>query len=93
VGEVTAISHGWAEVVVKNKFQVGDEIEIIHPSGNYIHKLLEMTNLKGEPVQVASGSPMIVRIPLDEKYQGALITRILDAEPNMVPKSDPVIIG
>jgi hypothetical protein len=31
VGEVKAVQDGWAEVETKNRFSVGDTLEIIHP--------------------------------------------------------------
>ena len=34
IGNVLSVADGWAEVEVKNRFSVGDRIEIIHPSGN-----------------------------------------------------------
>ncbi len=77
VGEVLGISGGWAEVEVKNKFLVGDQIEAIHPGGNHVFTLEAMRNLDGEPITVAPGSPLQVRIPLDERYQGALLARRL----------------
>ena len=36
-----------------------------------------MFNLDGEPVQVAQGSPVRVRIPLAGPVEGALIARLL----------------
>jgi putative protease len=81
VGEVRAMADGWAEVEVKNKFQVGDQIEVIHPSGNHIVTLEAMRNLQGESIAVAPGSPLQVRIPLEARYQGALLARILPAAP------------
>ncbi len=79
VGQVKAMAYGWAEVEVKNKFSVGDTLEVIHPSGNRMVKLQEMLNLDGEPLQVAPGSPLHVRIPLDAQFEGALIARMLEA--------------
>jgi Peptidase family U32/Peptidase family U32 C-terminal domain len=62
VGEVKSVrtQDGWAEVETKNRFAVGDTLEVIHPSGNRLVKLDQMTHLDGEPVQVASGSPLRV---------------------------------
>ena len=77
VGDVHAIQDGWAEVEVKNKFSVGDQLQVIHPSGNQIITLEQMQKLDGEAVTVAPGSPLKVRIPLPEQYQGALLARIL----------------
>ena len=79
VAEVRGVSEGWAEVEVKNKFAVGDHIEIIHPSGNQIVKLEAMRNMDGDPIEVAPGSPLHVRIPLESKYEGALVARLLAA--------------
>ena len=79
VGEVKGIEAGWAEVVVKNRFDVGDTLEVIHPSGNVELVLAEMRNLDGEPITAAPGSPLHVRVPLDERYRGALLARRLQA--------------
>ena len=80
VGDVLAAADGWAEVEVKNKFSVGDQIQVIHPSGNHVIELKEMRKLDGEPVSVAPGSPLHVRIPLPEQYAGALLARLIPAE-------------
>ncbi|MEJ5898094.1 tRNA 5-hydroxyuridine modification protein YegQ [Aquabacterium sp. G14] len=77
VGEVKGIEAGWAEVVVKNRFDVGDTLEVIHPSGNVELVLAEMRNLDGEPITAAPGSPLHVRVPLDDRYRGALLARRL----------------
>ncbi|MDE2594388.1 MAG: tRNA 5-hydroxyuridine modification protein YegQ [Burkholderiales bacterium] len=77
VAEVRGVVDGWAEVEVKNKFAVGDTIEIIHPSGNQIVKLDAMRNLEDQPIEVAPGSPLRVRIPLEPRFEGALLARML----------------
>jgi putative protease len=77
VGEVRSTADGWAEVEVKNKFAVGDQIEVIHPSGNHIVTLEAMQNLNGESITIAPGSPLQVRIPLEARYAGALLARLL----------------
>jgi len=78
VGEVRALAGGWAEVETKNRFQVGDTLEIIHPAGNRTVAVTAMKNLDGEEISVASGSPMRVRIPLEAPAQGALLARLFD---------------
>ena len=80
VGDVLNTADGWAEVEVKNKFSVGDKIQVIHPSGNHVIELKTMQKMDGEPVAVAPGSPLHVRIPLEERYQGALLARLIPAE-------------
>ncbi len=78
VAEVREVGEdGWAEVEVKNKFAVGDTIEVIHPGGNRIVQLDAMRNMDGESITVAPGSPLRVRIPLGTPYRGALIARML----------------
>jgi len=77
VGEVRSVVDGWAEVEVKNKFLVGDQIEVIHPSGNHTVTLEQMRNLDGDAITVAPGSPLQVRIPLDGRYAGALLARVM----------------
>ncbi len=79
VAEVKALADGWAEVEVKNRFAVGDTLEVIHPSGNELVQLTEMRNLDGDAISVAPGSPLHVRIPLDARFNGALIARRLAA--------------
>lgn len=67
VGEITRIDkqRGLAEVDVKNKFSVGDRLQLIHPSGNRDVILSHMTNLKEQPMEVAPGGGHTVLIPWD----------------------------
>ena len=76
VGDVKSVVDGWAEVEVKNKFAVGDSLEIIHPSGNRIVQLSEMTRLDGSAMDVAPGVGHTVRLPLADGLQGAMISRL-----------------
>ncbi len=78
VGEVLQVREdGWAEVETKNRFAVGDRIEVVHPSGNRILPLTEMRNGEGEAIQVAPGNPHRVWVPLGAPSQGALLARLL----------------
>jgi U32 family peptidase len=76
VGEVRAVQDGWVEVETKNKFAVGDTIEVIHPSGNRKVALTQMKNAQGQAINVASGSPIRVWIPMEGPAEGALIARM-----------------
>ena len=88
VGEVRAAQDGWAEVETKNRFAVGDLLEVIHPSGNVKLRLEQMRNAEGEPVQVAQGNPVRVWIPLEDRYAGALLARVFeDAAPTAEPEA------
>lgn len=81
VGQVLEIDeNGWALVDVKNHFRVGDEIEIIHPSGNETIRLEHMLR-NGEATDVAAGSGIFVQIPNMQGKEKALIARILPDEP------------
>ncbi|MFC5920402.1 tRNA 5-hydroxyuridine modification protein YegQ [Neisseria weixii] len=78
VGHVTDIDNeGWATVEVKNRFAVGDTIEIIHPSGNQTITLEHMTR-KGEAVDVAPGNGIQVKIPNMQGKEKALVARIMN---------------
>jgi putative protease len=81
VGEVKSSKDGWAEVETKNRFAVGDTLEIIHPAGNRTVVLTQMKSLEGEPLSVAPGSPLRVWIPLEGSVEGALIARIMVEQP------------
>ncbi len=69
VGQITRIDteRGLAEVEVKNKFAVGDRLQLIHPSGNRDIVLSEMHNLKNESMDVAPGSGHTVLIPWERE--------------------------
>jgi len=77
VGDIVACADGMAEIDVKNKFQVGDQLEIIHPAGNHIIQLAEMRNLKGEAITVAPGSGHRVQIPMQGDLAKGMIARFL----------------
>jgi len=77
VGDIVACANGYAEIEVKNKFHVGDKLEIIHPSGNHILQLGEMKSLDGEDLSVAPGSGHHVRIPLQGELSKGMIARFV----------------
>ena len=77
VGDIVSWNKGIAEIDVKNKFQVGDKLEIIHPSGNRIVELTEMHSLEGETITTAPGSGHRVRIPLQYMLTKGMVARFL----------------
>ena len=77
VGDIVACANGVAEIDVKNKFSVGDKLEIIHPSGNHIIQLTEMHNLEGDTVTVAPGSGHRVQIPLQGELAKGMVARFI----------------
>jgi len=69
-----------AEIEVKNKFSVGDRIELIHPQGNLILEIAAMRNKHGAHIEVAPGNGHFVRIPLPAGYAGAFMARFVTNE-------------
>jgi putative protease len=77
VGDVQGVADGWAEIEVKNRFALGDRLELIHPDGNQTVTLDRMQTLDGAALSVAPGSGHRVRIGLDARFDGAMLTRLL----------------
>jgi len=68
VGELVAYNNetGMAEVDVKNRFSVGDELELIAPGGNRVFRLQDMLDMNGQSTEIAPGSGHRVQIALQE---------------------------
>jgi putative protease len=81
VGDVLSFDavRGLAEVNVRNRFSVGNWLEIIHPSGNHDVQLTQMENAEGQPINVAPGSGHIVWLPLPASAVGAFVARYVSA--------------
>ncbi len=64
VGEITHYdaANGEADIEVKNKFAVGDELELILPDGGRTFTLVEMRNERGESVNEVLGSGYRVKV-------------------------------
>jgi putative protease len=76
VGEITHFdaASGLADIDVKNKFAVGDELELLTPGGNRTLTLEHIEDDKGNPMAVAPGGGYHVRIPLPAgEYDKALL--------------------
>jgi putative protease len=80
VGDVVAFdaTRGLAEVEVKNRFALGDKIELLRPQGNTSFVLDRMENAEGGPMPVAPGSGHRVWLPLPADSVGALLARFSD---------------
>jgi len=78
VGDVMGYdAEGRAEIDVKNRFSVGDRIELIHPRGNLELTIATMHGKDDTPVDVAPGSGHRVSIPLPAGYEGAFVARFV----------------
>ena len=81
VGDLVSFdaARGLAEVIVKNRFAVGDWLELVHPAGNHKVQLTRMEKREGQPVTVAPGSGHVVWLPLPASAVGAFLARYLSA--------------
>ncbi len=73
-------AEGLAEIEVKNKFSIGDRIELIHPSGNSEHVVEKIVGAGGTAMDVAPGSGHHVRIALPPDREGAYLARFIDPQ-------------
>lgn len=84
VGEVIGRNeeNGLVDIAVKNKFLVGDELELMTPSGNETFTLTHMESSKGDVILDAKGSGHIVSISLATEYdlRFAIIMRFLESD-------------
>jgi putative protease len=62
---------GLATIDAKNKFSVGDKIELILPEGNKDIVIERMENMYGQEMQEASGGGYEVKIPLPEMQESS----------------------
>ncbi|MCU4336714.1 prephenate-dependent tRNA uridine(34) hydroxylase TrhP [Acinetobacter dispersus] len=78
-GEVIGRNGGYIRIEVKNRFVIGDSLELMTPKGNINFKLEQMRDLKGNVIENAKGSGHIVEIPLSAEIdiEYALLIRNL----------------
>lgn len=91
VGDVLSFdeARGLTEVRVKNRFAVGDWLELIQPAGNHNVQLTHMESAEGHPMTVAPGSGHIVWLPLPASAGGAFVARYV-SEPEPERAAVPV---
>ena len=78
-GEILERNGDYLKVDVKNRFVVGDVLELMTTSGNVTFKLTEILDKKGNPTLEAKGSGHVVEIPVpaDVDMRYALLIRNL----------------
>lgn len=78
-GEVLERNGNHIKIEVKNRFEVGDSLELMTTSGNITFTLTEILDKKGQPIHEAKGSGHIVDIPVpaDVDMNYALLIRNL----------------
>ncbi len=72
VGELTGCDEDGLFVEVKNRFSVGDELELMTPSRNITFTPAEMRHLEGARLDVAPGSGYVVRVALPNDLEQTL---------------------
>lgn len=79
-------ARGLMEVLVKNRFDLGDTLEIILPGGNVRHVVEKMENATGAGLTVAPGDPHHVWIDLPKSAAGAFLARLSPSDPESAVK-------
>ncbi|WP_299787145.1 tRNA 5-hydroxyuridine modification protein YegQ [uncultured Shewanella sp.] len=81
VGEFTGKRNdaGMAEIDVKNKFSVGDSVEVMTPQGNLTLTIESLQNRKGESIEAGLGSGHFVflAVPANVELDKAVLLRNL----------------
>ena len=81
VGELSGERNpaGMAEIDVKNKFSVGDSVELMTPQGNINLTIDHLENRKGESVEagLGSGHKVFLPVPADVDVSKAILLRNL----------------
>ncbi|MDP5238967.1 tRNA 5-hydroxyuridine modification protein YegQ [Uliginosibacterium sp. 31-16] len=79
VGDVVAFdtARGLAEIDVKNRFAIGDRLELVQPGGNRVIELAAMQDAAGAVMPVAPGNGHRVWIPLPADSLGGFLTRFI----------------
>jgi U32 family peptidase len=93
VGEVLEIDAAQERVKidVKNRFAVGDRLEIIESTGNRDVVLQEMWNLDGEAIRLAPGSGHVVWVKLPVSDEKAFIARYTQSETPSKLEQIPIV--
>jgi putative protease len=56
-----------ATIAVRNKFGIGDEVEIFNPQNSSTMKIGQLFTTEGETIEVAHGGGQDIMIPLQDK--------------------------
>ena len=88
VGEVIATNADSLTIEVKNRFSVGDSLELMTPKGNVTFQLSELNDKQGHPIDVAKGSGHVVYIPCPqgiEASMGILLRNLAEGQTTRQP--------
>ncbi|HGE5059470.1 TPA: U32 family peptidase C-terminal domain-containing protein, partial [Klebsiella pneumoniae] len=90
VGEITGRNGDMVEVEVKNKFLLGNSLELMTPQGNLSFNLEQMQNRKGELIDTAPGNGHVVYVPVPKEIDvnyGILLRNLGEREDTRQPHS------
>jgi len=73
VGEILDMNDNWLSIGVKNRFETGDMMELVTPSGNRSFRLDNMTTHDGKATDAAPGSGYTVNIPIPAEVDPQMI--------------------
>jgi putative protease len=62
VGDVVDLNDGWLTVDVKNRFEAGDQMELVTPTANLSFRLPEIIGRDGKRTDAAPGSGHVVKL-------------------------------
>lgn len=87
VGEVLGHDDGTGlvEVAVKNRFETGEQLELMTPHGNFSFTLEHLENQRGESISVAPGSGYTVRVGMsvfEQSDYGLLLRNLVASSPD-----------
>lgn len=85
-GEVIERNGDYIKIEVKNRFVVGDSLELMTPQGNINFILTEMRDRKGNFIDNAKGSGHVVEIPMDPSIDvtfALLVRNLPEAKENI----------
>ncbi|MHC6226405.1 prephenate-dependent tRNA uridine(34) hydroxylase TrhP [Pseudomonas sp. X10] len=86
VGELTGERvDGLAEVKVKNRFALGDQLELMTPHGNYHFDLDHLRDRQQQAIEVAPGDGHVVYLPIPEQVPLGYGLLMRDLTPDELP--------
>lgn len=72
VGDIMERNDNSFIVDVKNRFEIGDELELMTPAGNFVFELTHLMNKNGQSIHVAPGNKHIVQVPIPDALRPKL---------------------
>ena len=90
VGDVIATNDNMLTIEVKNRFSLGDSLELMTPKGNITFTLTELNDKQGRPIDVAKGSGYVVSIPCPsgvDAEMGVLLRNLTAGQTTRQPHS------